>query len=128
MRTILDRITTPSSLLACGIMLFSAFLLISHNKLNHMLWRVLCFAPLLACVIHALVYNFRNQWVVGLMWFGLLYATAILIALWQFVDQKEVLYRIITGLSVVLSVSSFVYIPADLGCFKCHCRYSFKLL
>ena len=114
MRTILDRITTPSSLLACGIMLFSAFLLISHNKLNHMLWRVLCFAPLLACVIHALVYNFRNQWVVGLMWFGLLYATAILIALWQFVDQKEVLYRIITGLSVVLSVSSFVYIPAGI--------------
>ncbi len=112
MRTILDRITAPSSLLACGIMLFSAFLLISHNNLNHMLWRVLCFAPLLACVIHAWVYNFRNQWRVGLRWFGLLYATAILIALWQFVDQREILYCIIAGLTVVLSVSGFVYIPA----------------
>ena len=114
MRTVLDQLKTPSSILASCMLLFSFFLLMCHDTLYSTLWRVLCFIPLLACMIHVLAYNLGKQEIVALKWFGPMYALALLIALWQFMDPKEIFYRITAGMVVALSVFNFVYIPAGI--------------
>lgn len=115
MQTVLDQLTTPSSILAFCILLFSLFLLMSHKSLGRKLWGALCFIPFLACIIHALVYNLGKQEVVALMWFGPMYALALLIALWQFIGQRKIFYRITAGIVVALSVFNFIYIPAGIA-------------
>lgn len=112
MRTVLDSLTTPSSILAICILLFSVFLLICRKRLHTVLWRVLCYIPLLACVIHALVYYLGKQESVALTWFGPMYLTALLIALWPLVKCRKIIYRIIAGIGVALSVFNSIYIPA----------------
>lgn len=114
MRIVLNSLTTPSSILAICILLFSVFLLICRKKLPTILWTVLCYIPLLTCVIHALVYNLGKQESVALTWFGPMYITALLIALWPLVKCRKTIYRIIAGICVALSVFNFIYIPASL--------------
>lgn len=114
MRTVLDSMTSPSSILAICILLFAVFLLVCRNTRHTILWRGLCFIPLLTCVIHAGVYYLGKQESVALIWFGPMYITAALIALWPLVKKRKLIYRIIAGMSIVLAVFNFVYIPAGL--------------
>lgn len=116
MRTIIAAITTPTSLLVGSILLFTVFLIWYHAALkkrdkNYMLWRLLCFLPLAACLIHFAVYNFGKQAIYSLYYFGTMYLFVVLIAIWQFVYNKKILYRVFACVLLVCGVFSYIYIP-----------------
>lgn len=112
MRTILTHLITPSTLLALVIVLLFVALIITRGKIHMVLWRGLCFVPLLLCTIHLVYYNCGKQWVTGLIWFGPMYLLALLMVLWQFTGSRTNLYRIASVTILVLSICNLVYIPA----------------
>ena len=111
MRTILTQLKTPSALLSLVIVLLSVALIITRGKIHMVLWRGLCFVPLLLCTIHLAYYNFGKQWMFGLKWFWPMYLAALLMVLWQFTGGRIVLHQITVGAILVLSIFNFIYIP-----------------
>ena len=111
MRLVKASLTTPSALLALVMVLQCVFLMVFHKKINTTLWRVLCIVPLLLCVIHGIKYNFGKSWIYMLKWFGPMYLTALLMALWQFAEGRVILCRVAAGVVLLASIINFVYIP-----------------
>lgn len=114
MRIVFTYLKTPSALLALSIVLHCAFLWITHGRINNVLWRGLCFLPLLLCIIHAVAYNFGKQWIISLKWFWPMYLAALLMVLWQFTASSIVLRRITAGAILVLSIFDLMYIPESI--------------
>lgn len=113
MRIVRASLTTPSALLALGTMLLFVFLVLFRNRINLPCRRILCFLPLVLCLIHGVFYYFGKQWIYMLYWFGPMYLTALLIALWQFIPSRGIIHGIATGCILLLSVVNFLYIPTS---------------
>ena len=114
---IIDSLSTPTAILSGLIVLFVLFLTIYHallkkNNRKTLIWRVLCFVPLIACIVHSIVFNFGKQEIISLSYFATMYIVAILIAVWQIFCNKKILYRISVCVIIICSLVSYVYIPA----------------
>lgn len=104
--------------LTCFILVSMIALIISHSilvkkKKSLMVWRCICVAPLVVCVIHFACCHFRGGWAYTLALYGSMYFAAVLMALWQFLGGRKYGYRIWTvfmslcmgmGLLIVVSV------------------------
>jgi C-terminal processing protease CtpA/Prc len=70
-------------------------------------------------VIHFLHFNFGIQWKYSLIYFGPLYLTALLFALWQFIPHQMLFHRITAGILLTLSVFNVLVsgVPIRLHCY-----------
>ncbi|MDO5561033.1 MAG: S41 family peptidase [Oscillospiraceae bacterium] len=100
--------------LAVFIPLWVIILIIAHAVLkkknkNFGVWRVMCFVPLLLCVVHFLIRRFRGDGAIQTMaqFYGAVYIAAVITALWQFFAKRRHGHRItavITLLSTVIAL------------------------
>lgn len=122
--TQLSLIDKPTLILSLCIIICAISLSISHHILikkqkNLNAWRILCFIPFIACIVHFAFYHLRGALSITLQFYGMLYITALLMAIWQFFYQKKHLYRIsavvihlcaFTGMLLVLVLLGTDYI------------------
>lgn len=95
----LSLIDKPTLILSLCIIAWVIMLSISHHifikkQKNLKVWRILCFIPFIVCIIHFSFYHLQGAFSITLQFYGMLYITAFLIAIWQFFYQKKHLYRI----------------------------------
>lgn len=117
----MDRFTL---LLSLFIILMAIGLTMAHHVLKKKgkgltIWRILCLIPLILCLIHFPIHWFRGAMEETLILYGLLYITAVVMALWQFLYQRKHSYRItavivhifaILGFIMVISLQASMYI------------------
>lgn len=121
MKFVIKALTTPSELLSLGILLLSIVLNVCYGGIPALVWRFLCCVPLLLCLVHALCYPFGKMLRNKLVWFGLMYLLAALMALWQFAEGNAVLRSIGAVVITVLAVANCFYIPTGMMMTRLHC-------
>lgn len=89
------------------ILVYTVALLIAHfvitkKKKSTRIWRILCFVPLVFSIIQFCIMRFSSL-SVTFEYYGYMYISAVIIALWQFFANKKVVYRIVSVI-VILSI------------------------
>lgn len=126
MCSVLLTLTTPSSLLAGGMLLVCVVLLFWRKKLHDSVARILHMLPLLGCIVHGIAYYMGIQEHTALRWFGLMYVLGVLIALWQFIGKRTVFYRIAAVIMVGCSLWNYIYMPVEADVPMCLHNYTYK--
>ncbi len=106
----MDRFT----LLLSIFMIFMAIgLTLAHHIMKKKekslkIWRILCLIPLIVCLIHFPIYWLHGALLETILLYGILYITAILMALWQFLYQRKHGCRIAAGIIHIFAILGFI--------------------
>lgn len=83
------------------------FVLVKKKK-SLKVWRMLCIIPLAVCIVHCAFCHLRGGAMYTVVFYGLLYFTAVLMAVWQFLAQKKLGYRVLAVLVNLFMVVSLL--------------------
>ncbi len=87
------------------IFLISIVLLITKNKIDKKIWRILCFTPLIISIIHFIVYYLPNDFIIKRYLY--MYIYSVLILLLQFTYNKKKLFKISSIIFIILGFISY---------------------
>ncbi len=89
-------------ILAYMVALLIAHFVITKKKKSTRIWRILCFVPLVFSIVQFFIMRFSSL-SVTFEYYGYIYISAVIIAIWQFFANRKIVYRIVSTI-VVLSV------------------------
>lgn len=93
-------------LIAAIALTVSHFILVKKNK-SLTVWRILCVVPFAVCIVHFVFCHLRGGWLYTLIFYGVMYLTAVFMGIWQFFAGRKHGYRVLAvlvNLFVVLSL------------------------
>ncbi len=93
------------SLISFIIIVYFIILLIIKKKTNKNIWKLLCLVPLIVSIIHFIIFFVPNDFIIKR--FIYMYIFSLLIALFQFIYSKDILYKIVSIILIIAGLFSF---------------------
>lgn len=87
------------------IFVFVIFLCFLKKKINIKLWRLLCIVPVIVSIIHFVIYFVPNDFIINR--FMYMYIYSIIIVIWQFLYNKDKIFRVSSIIIIILGLCSW---------------------
>lgn len=87
------------------------------KKKDLLVWRILCVVPLAAGVLHLAFCHLRGGWGYTLLFYGTMYATVLVVALWQFFAKRKYGYRVMAVFVHLVNAVSILVVVSIGGMF-----------